>query len=109
MLSILVCISGGTHPGPSAPMSPATARAMVLSHSFTDYPLRLQGSAGFSSSSAHRDGFSIYILADEIQGGVVADDVFIIIALPDIVNRCVLPHPFGYADFKTADYGTDRF
>jgi len=40
---------------------------------------------------------------------LVADDVFVIIALPNDVYVGVLPCPFGDADFEPLDNGADGF
>jgi len=42
--------------------------------------------------------------ADAGKGVIGADDVFVIIALPDGVNRGVLPQPFGQVDFETSGH-----
>ena len=44
-----------------------------------------------------------------MQFGFVANDVFVIIALPNVAHRRVLAHPFGHADFESPDDGTDGF
>lgn len=49
------------------------------------------------------------ILPDEIQGFIVADDVFVIIPLPDGTIEMVFPHPFGHADFETANHRANGF
>ena len=49
------------------------------------------------------------VLANPVQGHVVADDVFEVVALPDITNASVFPHPFRYTDFEPANDGPDRF
>ncbi len=41
------------------------------------------------------------ILADALQGAIVANDVFVIIALPHVMNIRIRPHPFGHADFES--------
>jgi len=43
------------------------------------------------------------ILPDFFQFPVIADNVFVIISLPDIVNIGFMPKPFGYTNFETAD------
>ena len=47
------------------------------------------------------------IFAQTVQFRFAADDVFPVVALPDGVDRSVLPRPFGHPDLKTADDGTD--
>ena len=49
------------------------------------------------------------VLADAVQGGLVADDMFIIIALPHIPNVHIGPDPFGDANFEPAHDGTNGF
>jgi len=49
------------------------------------------------------------VLADGVQGAFVADDVFVIILLPDDVYVSVLPHPFGDTDFEPPDNRPDGF
>jgi hypothetical protein len=43
-------------------------------------------------------GIIANILADAVQFVGVADDVFVIIALPNILDVGILMHPFGYPD-----------
>jgi hypothetical protein len=52
-------------------------------------------------------GIIANILADAVQFVGVADDVFVIIALPNILDVGILMHPFGYPDFKPANDGTN--
>jgi hypothetical protein len=52
-------------------------------------------------------GIIANILADAVQFVGVADDVFVIIALPNILDVGILTHPFGYPDFKPANDGTN--
>jgi hypothetical protein len=40
---------------------------------------------------------------------LVADDMFVIIPLPDDMYVGVLPRPFGDADFESLDNGADGF
>ena len=47
------------------------------------------------------------ILPDAVQFVGVADDMFVIIALPNILDVGILMHPFGYPDFKPANDGTN--
>ena len=49
------------------------------------------------------------VLTNPVQGHVVADDMFEVIALPDVADPCVFPHPFRYTDFEPANDGPDRF
>ena len=48
------------------------------------------------------------VLTDSIQRFVVADDRFIIIALPHVADAGVFPHPFRHTDFEPANDGPDR-
>jgi hypothetical protein len=52
-------------------------------------------------------GIIANILPDAVQFVGVADDVFVIIALPNILDVGILTHPFGYPDFKPANDGTN--
>ena len=49
------------------------------------------------------------IFPDAVQFMIVADDVFPVIALPDVMDICVLTHPFRDADFETTKDGTNGF
>ena len=47
------------------------------------------------------------VLPDRVQGFVVADDVLVVIALPDAVDIRMGSKPFGDADLETANDRTD--
>ena len=42
-------------------------------------------------------------------GGGIANDVFVIVALPDRIDVCIISHPFCNANFKPPHNGSYRF
>lgn len=42
------------------------------------------------------------IFGDILVRLFVSNDMFVVVALPNVLNVGVLPHPFGNANFKTA-------
>ena len=49
------------------------------------------------------------VFPDSVQFRLVTNDVFPIIALPDLMHEGMLPHPFRNPDFKPTNNRTDGF
>jgi len=74
---------------------------ILLEHAPNGSRQRIGGSAGVVFTiQVPATGVFDDVVADGVQGAFVADDVFVIIPLPDDVYVGVLPRPFGDADFE---------
>jgi hypothetical protein len=49
------------------------------------------------------------ILPDAVQRLIAADDVLVIVTLPNLAYSAVFPEPLRYTDFEAANDGTDCF
>jgi hypothetical protein len=51
----------------------------------------------------------LYVLPDPVEGFLVADDMLVVIPLPDLVGTPVFAKPFGHTDFEATNDRTNCF
>jgi len=67
------------------------------------------GAVGVFAVQTPAHGVGDDVFANAVQGVFGADDVFVIVALPDGLNVGILSEPFGHPDFESANHRTDGF